>query len=576
MNIVFRSIHAYNFLSLGDVTVDLSEQGYVIVNGQNRESSVPQSNGSGKSSIFDAIFWTITGETLRGCSDVVNDRRKKEGCFCDLAFTVDDTEYRILRSKSHKDYGSTCLFYSNDELLSDQVKKSQEMISTRIPSASSDIIGSIILLGQGLPYKFSSLSPIKRKDLLEIMSGSSSQIDKLKYQLDQEESEYETQKSKWSGDKLTAAGKISGLEVALQSIIDQQDAVSNPEELRKTIEENNSKIKELQSSLEESQKSSEEIRQVLDQYRNSEKSLREYIIGQTSEVNQIRGQLNSIKSGNCPTCGRPYEVSQETESLRRSYEEDIKRRDAMIVQLQAKLTGVQSVIKETESQYQNKVNTSTSFGYQIQDLQIKTQTINETLKVSESLGDKRQSVEREIKDNKIIVHDAEGEIDKIQEMLDCIAYLKRQLSRDFKGYMLEEVIKFLSSRAEYYGDFLFSTGKKVEVSLDGNKILITIGGRLYENLSGGERQRVDLAVQFALRDMLMITSGFSCNLLVLDEAFDNLDAQGSESLVNLVTSEFSDIDSVFIITHHADIAIPYDKSLTVVKNPEGVSSIEIA
>ena len=81
-------------------------------------------------------------------------------------------------------------------------------------------------------------------------------------------------------------------------------------------------------------------------------------------------------------------------------------------------------------------------------------------------------------------------------------------------------------------------------------------------------------VQFALRDLLSVTSGFTCNFLVLDEAFDNLDAQGTSSLVNLVTSEFSDVESVFIVTHHSQISIPYDKEICIVKNSSGVSSVE--
>ena len=160
----------------------------------------------------------------------------------------------------------------------------------------------------------------------------------------------------------------------------------------------------------------------------------------------------------------------------------------------------------------------------------------------------------------------------VSNYLTTVQFLKRQVSRDFKGYVLEEVIKFLSMRAESYGNYLFDS-RKIKVSLSGNKILIYIGDRLYENLSGGERQRIDLCVQFALRDMLMTTTGFSCNLLVLDEAFDNLDSQGSDNLISLVTTEFSDVNSVFTVTHHTDISIPYDSMITVTKNSNGISEV---
>lgn len=68
--------------------------------------------------------------------------------------------------------------------------------------------------------------------------------------------------------------------------------------------------------------------------------------------------------------------------------------------------------------------------------------------------------------------------------------------------------------------------------------------------------------------------GFSCNILVLDEVFDNLDELGCENLINLITTELKDIQSVFIITHHNDIQIPYDDKITIVKDGFGVSTIQ--
>lgn len=258
-----------------------------------------------------------------------------------------------------------------------------------------------------------------------------------------------------------------------------------------------------------------------------------------------------------------------------SLESQIAELENLVTQLNAKLSGLVSQMSKYEETYRNLTGVKTSCQFTINECHRKIVELNNSLGAASGLSDKIKEIEESIKSNKIQRHDIEDESVETQQYLDCIGYLKRQLSRDFKGYMLEEVIKFLSSRSEYYSDFLFSTGSKIEVTLSGNKILISVGGRLYENLSGGERQRVDLAVQFALRDMLVTTSGFSCNLLVLDEAFDNLDAQGSESLVKLVTTEFFDIDSVFIVTHHSEIDIPYDQSLVVTKGPNGISSVEV-
>ena len=67
---------------------------------------------------------------------------------------------------------------------------------------------------------------------------------------------------------------------------------------------------------------------------------------------------------------------------------------------------------------------------------------------------------------------------------------------------------------------------------------------------------------------------FSSNILVLDEIFDNLDARGTNNVLTLVANKLCDIESLFIISHHADeLSIPYDTELTIVKNENGISEV---
>ena len=73
MIINFNSIKLHNFLSFGDAEITLKDAGFVLVSGVNNNSSdLARSNGSGKSSIWEGISWALTGETIRGCKQVVN------------------------------------------------------------------------------------------------------------------------------------------------------------------------------------------------------------------------------------------------------------------------------------------------------------------------------------------------------------------------------------------------------------------------------------------------------------------------------------------------------------------------
>lgn len=576
MNITFSNIIINNFLSIGHAEVDLSEQGFILVKGLNLESGVEQSNGSGKSSIFDAIFYTINGDTLRGTTEVVREG-SKDGCSCELTLQVDDKTYKIVRSKNHPTLGNTCQLYEDDVLISDQTKKSQDMISKLIPVTSSDILGSIALLGQGLPYKFSSLSPIKRKDLLETMSGTGSQIDKVKYQLDLEESKYNRTKEELTGTSIKSKAVASSAERSKQSLIEQRDALGSEgaqgmtdkiTSLSGSITELQSQIAQVDEKLPSAASNTKSISEVRD-------NLKDFITRTNIEISTLTSQKSQLVKGICPTCKRPFDITDDQKRESEAVSAQITEKSSLLNTLNAKLAGVNSQLDSAVEVERNLNNIKVNCQHQISDLNNQINSLNDLIKISDSLQAKIDEAEVEIKTSLITAHDADEQLVNNQQYLDCINYLKRQMSRDFKGYMLDEVIKYLSERSQYYGEYLFSGNDKISVELSGSKILIAVNSRMYENLSGGERQRVDLAVQFALRDMLVTTTGFSCNILVLDEAFDNLDAQGSEALIKLITSEFTDVDSVFIVTHHAEIPIPYDKVLQVTKGVDHISSIEV-
>lgn len=574
MSIIFDKIYLNGFLAIGEAEINLHEQGFTLVSGVNQESSVTQSNGAGKSAIFEGIMWTLTGETLRGSTDIINESMKSSGCLCIVEFHDDEHFYKVKRARGHVSLGNQVLFYEDGELLTDQIKMTQEKLKSLFPILSDpEILGSIILLGQGLPHKFSSLSPIRRKELLEVMTGSSSDIDKLALDLTSLDSAHSSELNKYNSENIRAEGLIQGRELSRQALEEQKQKYNNADKIQSEIVELEEQNRVLSAKVDENIKSKSELQKKSSEVSERLQELQEQESKYKSALSLIKGQINSILSGNCPTCGRPYEVTEESLELKSTLEGKVTQIEKLLSELTENIT---TVVADGRS-YQidiNKVDLEIqSINSQLQDIQYKLQELHKGLETSAQLQTKIDEISQEITNLKVSVTDNEKLIIKEQEYLDCINYLKRIISREFKGYLLEEVITFLSKRSQYYGQYLFTNNKLIEVTLSGNKILLTIGGRLYENLSGGERQRVDLAVQFSLRDLLMITSGFSCNLLVLDEVFDNLDSQGSGALINLITSEFSGIDSVFIITHHSDIDIPYDNQITVVKGSNGVSEL---
>lgn len=157
--------------------------------------------------------------------------------------------------------------------------------------------------------------------------------------------------------------------------------------------------------------------------------------------------------------------------------------------------------------------------------------------------------------------------------LTVLNFIKSMTSRDFRGYLLNGVISYINQKLAHYSNCLFGTDA-LSVQLDGNKLLINFNNRNYENLSGGERQRADLAIQFSLRDLLINSMGFRCNLLVLDEGFDNLDDSGVSALIDVI-SQIKEVDSIFTITHHT-MSLPFDKTIHVVKGIDNITNLDVS
>ena len=181
MNIQFQNIEIYNFLSFEKAEISLNNRNYVLVKGVNENiEDLAKSNGAGKSTIFEAISWCITGETIRGCKDVSN-INTNGGVKVKLDFFINGTLYSIIRSKEHSGVKANLKFYVNGEDKSGKgIRDTEKILKEYLPDLTSSLLGSVIILGQGLPMRFTNNSPSGRKEVLEKLSKSDFMIEDLK------------------------------------------------------------------------------------------------------------------------------------------------------------------------------------------------------------------------------------------------------------------------------------------------------------------------------------------------------------------------------------------------------------
>lgn len=621
MKLNFHRIEIENFLSIGKADISLSDRGFTIVNGvNNNPADSALSNGSGKSSIFEAISWSLTGETIRGVKDVVN-MFTTGGTAVTIYFSVDKDEFIVSRYKDHKVYKTDLKININGEDKSGKgIRDSQKLLESYLPDLNSSLLGSVILLGQGLPQRFTNNSPSGRKEVLEKLSKSDFMIEDLKSRISDRKTELQKQLREKEDSILVAQTKLSTLKrqnddytLKLNSMEDPsvymdiiEKAEKSKKELEEKILENSNKLQQEQTWLnslkekknkvqaEYTEKINDENVKYLQTKSEKESEVR-YLETRYNQLNKEITDAKNIKD-TCPTCGRKFEnvfipdVSlQEAEaeglqnslSTLRSYLSGLLLTSNMMKKKYADESGfaVSGIVEEIKHS-ENNINTlSTELNSFTNKQRAEEETINKYNLVLSNYESTVNTIKNNIVTNEQEINKLGEEIvynsvekSSLEERVSIVNRFSTLITRDFRGQLLKNVIKYIDSRAKEYCKDVFNT-TDLDFILDGNNIDIKYCGKYMESLSGGEKQKIDLIIQFSIRDMLCQFLDFRSNIIALDEIFDALDSISCDKVINLISTKLSDIDSVFIITHHQELGIPIDSTITVTKDSSGVSYV---
>ena len=82
----------------------------------------------------------------------------------------------------------------------------------------------------------------------------------------------------------------------------------------------------------------------------------------------------------------------------------------------------------------------------------------------------------------------------------------------------------------------------------------------YDELSGGQKQLCNLAMAFAMNEVMTQAKGIS--IAFLDEVFENLSQDNIEIVVGLIKKVYKD-KTLFLITHQESLPISNSKTLKV-------------
>ena len=617
----FKKVILHNFGSYGHAETNLENKGICLVSGRNNyKKDNALSNGSGKSFLWSGICYALTGETISGLRSNLKNINASEDAvsYVTVEFLSDADSYTITRHIAPK---SDLKISKNDIDISGKgLRESEKKLGEVLPDLTKDLIASTIIIGQGMPNKFSSFSPSGRKDLLEKLTKSDFMVEDIRQRVTTRLTELQRQVRDCEDNLLihrtqnkTIENTLKVKEAELAKAI-KPDFTAQLEELTQLITDCRKQFEIASAGVAEKEKSHADINAELlklletsnaeaaEEKEAYEAAFRAKVTERSqkeAEVKTLTRTIAELKAvtDTCPTCGQ---------KLPGAVKPDTTAQETALVQLNIEIEAINKKVSEINAKhwdYQLQIKTkyeSTIEGLKLQlralatekgNLQREVQTLTArcteyTEKYNKIIYDQENwdkyyarlqteitGLQKEWSKNNSLILLLEANKQDIADHLAVVKKMETLTKRDFRGYLLENIIKYIDQVAKDYCDIVFKT-RDLEVYLDGNALDISYCGKMFDNLSGGEKQRVDLILQFAIRNMLNAYLNTSSNILVLDEITDFLDKQSCKAIMTLIEKELTTIESVFVVSHHAtELELPIDSEIKVVKNEDGISEI---
>ena len=372
MQLQFKNLYIRRFQSVESINLDIDDMGVVVVKGVNNYEQNASSNGSGKSSIFEAIVFALYGETSLGITDPEN-RILNNGYEVTLKVGINGTTYQIVRKKEN---GKAVveLWQEAGKLMgeiSGRNKTDTNKMIQNILGISKDIFLDSVFLAQGISTNLSTLSPTARKERLEILTGTEKLIDDFKTYIKTKQLEYEAKctdltlnRTKLEGNIQSLNQQIDTLATKIKEIEDENlrnSQLGNVEDIEQQIIDISNKSFQLDTDIryieslinntleqsinqiqEEIDKSKLDIKSIEDNRESINKELelqRDVVYKINSEIDTLENsKVNHIRdierlqkeivtireSDTCPTCGRKYDNANEEHILNKINELNIE------------------------------------------------------------------------------------------------------------------------------------------------------------------------------------------------------------------------------------------------------------
>ena len=556
--IIFEKIRWRNFLSTGNTfsEVDLRASKTNLIIG---------SNGAGKSTILDALTFSLFGKPFRKINKpmLVNSINEK-GCEVEVEFSIGKNQFKIVRGIKP----NTFEVYQNDQMIdqSSTVVDYQKQLEQNILKMNYKSFTQIVVLGSSTFVPFMKLPVASRREIIEdildiqifsVMNtllkdkvrDNNEEIKELEYQLKLSSDKIELQKNymlelekKTNSEIEKKREIISTLRMdkstALKTSADQTVVLTNYNLELKILADNKKKLKQLNT-----------FRVKIQQKINTWKKDTEFFIN------------NHV----CPTCTQ--EIGQDFR------DQKIDEGDKELLTLERGFGDLEKSIEQEEqreSKFMELSEQMVEINSTINQLNYEVSSIDQQIGIRET----------EIEDLNAPTSSKKVEFEKLTAYVDDKKSIKDKFITSKKdkdtlsvaGQLLKDngiksriIRRYLPAMNKLIGDYLRKMDFYVNFTLDEN-FEETIKSRYrdiftYESFSEGEKSRIDLALLLTWRSIAKLKNSVDTNLLILDEIFDgSLDQNGSSEL-GWILRNFDDNTNVFVISHKESLEGKFDRTL---------------
>lgn len=565
--ITFGKLFYKNLQAVGNqgITIDLSRSPTTMLSG---------SNGSGKSTVLEAISYGLFGKPMKKVvlGGLINTTNKKN-LLVEINFTKNGVNYKIIRGQKP----NKLEFYIDDELVDQSAasKDYQAKIEYVLGMDFKLFTQTIVLNKEKYVPFMEQTAPERRKiveDVLDI-SVFSVMNDIVKEEAkavwnDHNDVSYSRQKlqERIVGQDRLIAEAESNSQGLVDSILQE---ISDAEQELGSL---NAKVPDLEAQVQ----ALTDLESVETKKKKVVKEFETIGIQFQSKITTINEQLSFYtKNSNCPTCSQ--EIAADLKQLKEKECQDkvdeIKTHSTNMIgeyqKVKDDLAEIQRQISELGDARTNLTLTKSDIRRveaQLSSLNMKLEKAQQESKAAQFIKEK-QETERELSE-------LDTKLAQIAEKSEAYDLCKLLLKDDgIKSAIVKDYIDFINIRVnEYLSAMDFHIALTLDENFNEKVGAVNREGFTHDNLSTGQKTRVSLAVWLALLEVASIKNSVVTNLLMLDEILENLDGEGVNSFMKLVKEKLPH-KNVFVITQRSEEFSEHFRSEVRFKLNEGFTEI---